>query len=140
MATIDITRNHTLPIQDAKLKAEELAKGMAEKFGIDWKWDGNTIKFDAPSGTAKGTKGEVSVTEKSVRVAIDWQTARVRFAILVCSFWPGATARPCRIVDANRGFLTTSDSVWPFLTIASASATIPGYAGDRSCGVQQRWN
>ncbi|MBX3186981.1 MAG: polyhydroxyalkanoic acid system family protein [Labilithrix sp.] len=71
MATIDISRSHTLAIDDAKKKAEELAKGMAEKFGIDWKWDGNTIRFDAPSGAAKGTKGEVSVTEKSVRVAID---------------------------------------------------------------------
>lgn len=71
MATIDITRAHTLPIDDAKKKAEELAKGMADKFGIEWKWEGNTIRFDAPSGAAKGTKGEVAVTEKDVRVAID---------------------------------------------------------------------
>lgn len=71
MATIDITRAHTLPLDDAKKKAEELAKGMADKFGIEWKWEGNTIRFDAPSGAAKGTKGEVAVTEKDVRVAID---------------------------------------------------------------------
>ena len=71
MSTIDITRQHTLPIEAAKQKAEELAKGMAEKFGIDWKWDGDTIRFDAPKGAAKGTKGEVAVTDKSVRVAID---------------------------------------------------------------------
>jgi putative polyhydroxyalkanoate system protein len=71
MATIDITRSHTLPIDDAKGKAEELAKSMEQKFGIHWKWDGNTIRFDAPGGAAKGTKGEVAVTDKSVRVAID---------------------------------------------------------------------
>ena len=71
MATIDITRDHKLSLDDAKKKAEELAKGMAEKFGIDWKWEGNSIRFDAPSGAAKGTKGEVAVTDKSVRVAID---------------------------------------------------------------------
>ena len=71
MATIDIKRAHSLPIEDAKKKAEELAKGMESKFGIVWKWDGNSIRFDAPSGAAKGTKGEVAVTEKEVRVAID---------------------------------------------------------------------
>ncbi len=71
MATIDITRNHSLPIQDAKTKAEELAKSMADKFAIQWKWEGDTIRFDAPSGAAKGTKGEVAVTDKTVRVAID---------------------------------------------------------------------
>jgi len=71
MATIDIKRAHSLPLDDAKKKAEELAKGMEQKFGLVWKWDGNTIRFDAPSGAAKGTKGEVAVTEKDVRVAID---------------------------------------------------------------------
>ena len=71
MATIDIKRAHSLPIDDAKKKAEELAKGMESTFGIVWKWEGNSIKFDAPSGAAKGTKGEVAVSEKDVRVAID---------------------------------------------------------------------
>lgn len=71
MATIDITRNHSLSLDDAKKKAEDLAKGIADKFGIQWKWDGNTIRFDATSGAAKGTKGEVSVSDKNVRVAID---------------------------------------------------------------------
>ncbi len=71
MATIDITKNHALPIEDAKKKAEDLARGMEQKFGIQWKWDGNTIRFDAPSGAAKGTKGEVAVSTQQVRVAVD---------------------------------------------------------------------
>ncbi len=71
MATIDITREHKLSLDDAKKKAEELAKGMADRCGIEWKWEGNTIRFDAPSGKAKGTKGEVAVSDKNVRVAID---------------------------------------------------------------------
>jgi putative polyhydroxyalkanoate system protein len=71
MATIDITHAHTLPLDQAKLKAEEVAKGMEQKLGIQWKWSGDTIQFDAPSGAAKGTKGELKVTEKDVRVAID---------------------------------------------------------------------
>ncbi len=71
MATIDITKNHALPLDDAKRKAEELAKGMEQRFGIVWKWVGDTIRFDAPTGAAKGTKGEVSVSGSNVRVAID---------------------------------------------------------------------
>lgn len=71
MATIDITKSHALSKDDAKKKAEELARSMEEKFSIVWRWDGDTIRFDAPSGAAKGTKGEVAVTDKDVRVAID---------------------------------------------------------------------
>ncbi len=71
MATIDITKSHALSIDDAKKKAEELARNMEEKFSIVWRWEGDTIRFDAPSGAAKGTKGEVAVTDKTVRVAID---------------------------------------------------------------------
>ena len=71
MSTIDITRAHTLPLDDAKKKAEEIAKSMESRFSISWKWDGDTIRFDAPKGAAKGTKGEVAVTDKTVRVAID---------------------------------------------------------------------
>lgn len=71
MATIDIRRNHTLGIDSAKLKAEELANGMKDKLGIAWKWDGNNIKFDAPSGMAKGANGTVTVDASSIRVEID---------------------------------------------------------------------
>jgi putative polyhydroxyalkanoate system protein len=71
MATIDIARAHTLPLESARQKAEELAKGMESKLGLSWKWEGNTIHFDAPSGAAKGTKGTVAVNEREVRVAVD---------------------------------------------------------------------
>lgn len=71
MATIDITRAHSLSLDEAKKKAEDLAKSMADRLGMDWKWEGNSIRFNASSGAAKGTSGEVAVTEKSVRVAVD---------------------------------------------------------------------
>jgi putative polyhydroxyalkanoate system protein len=71
MSTIDITRAHTLSKDDAKAKAEELAKALESRFTLTWHWDGDTIRFEAPSGAAKGTKGEVAVTDKNVRVQID---------------------------------------------------------------------
>ena len=71
MSTIDVKRSHTLSKDVARTRAEELAKSMEQKFNLVWKWDGDTIKFDAPSGAAKGTKGTVSVTNDEVRVQID---------------------------------------------------------------------
>jgi putative polyhydroxyalkanoate system protein len=71
MATIDITRKHALSKDEAKKRAEEFAKSMEARFALQWRWVGDAIRFDAPSGAAKGTKGEVAVTEKDVRVQID---------------------------------------------------------------------
>ena len=71
MATIDISRPHSLSLDDAKKKAEELAKGMADRLGMEWKWEGSAIRFNASSGAAKGTSGEVAVTDKTVRVTVD---------------------------------------------------------------------
>ena len=71
MATIDIRRVHTLDKDEAKRRAEALAKGMEDKLGIRWHWDGDRIRFDAPSGMAKGATGTVHVEPKDVRVEID---------------------------------------------------------------------
>lgn len=71
MATIDIRRQHTLSKDDAKKRAEELAKGMEDKLGIRWRWEGDVITFDAPSGAAKGATGKVTVDASSVRVEVD---------------------------------------------------------------------
>ncbi|MFO0756400.1 MAG: polyhydroxyalkanoic acid system family protein [Byssovorax sp.] len=71
MATIDIKRSHTLDKEEAKKRAEALAKGMEEKLGIRWRWEGDNISFDAPSGAAKGATGKVTVGTSEVRVEVD---------------------------------------------------------------------
>jgi putative polyhydroxyalkanoate system protein len=71
MATIDVKRSHTLPKDEARKRAEELAKSMEEKFSLVWKWAGDVIQFDAPRGAAKGTKGTVTVSDAVVHVQID---------------------------------------------------------------------
>jgi len=71
MATIDITRAHSLSKDEAKKRAEDLAKSLESKLELKWRWEGDSIRFDAPSGVAKGTKGEVAVSDKDVRVTID---------------------------------------------------------------------
>jgi putative polyhydroxyalkanoate system protein len=71
MATIEISRAHKLSKDDARQKAEELAKSMETKLGLSWSWSGDTIRFEAPSGAAKGTKGDVHVTDSTVKVSVD---------------------------------------------------------------------
>jgi putative polyhydroxyalkanoate system protein len=71
MATIDVRRSHTLPKDEAKRRAEELAKSMQQKLDLEWRWEGDHIVFEAPRGVAKGTKGTVQVSATEVRVQID---------------------------------------------------------------------
>ena len=71
MATIDISRAHTLDKDEAKRRAEALAKGLEDKLGIRWSWDGDRIRFDAPGGAAKGATGTVHVDPRDVRVEVD---------------------------------------------------------------------
>ena len=71
MSTIDVRRSHTLSKEEAKKRAEELAKSMQSRFDLDWHWQGDHIVFEAPRGAAKGTKGSVEVTANEVRVQID---------------------------------------------------------------------
>jgi putative polyhydroxyalkanoate system protein len=71
VATIDIRRPHAVGKDVAKQKAEELAKGLEAKLGIRWSWAGDAIKFDVPSGAAKGASGTVNVDASTVHVQID---------------------------------------------------------------------
>ncbi len=71
MATIDVRRNHALSKDEAKRRAEDLAKTMKQKLDLEWRWEGDRIVFEAPRGTAKGTKGTVDVTDQDVRVQIE---------------------------------------------------------------------
>lgn len=71
MATIDMRRKHSLERDDVRSRAEELARDMQRKLGIQWRWDADSIKFDTPSGAAKGVTGEVSVGASEVRIQID---------------------------------------------------------------------
>jgi putative polyhydroxyalkanoate system protein len=71
MATIDVRRSHALPKEEAKKRAEVLARSMQQRLDLEWHWEGDRILFEAPRGAAKGTKGSVDVNESEVRVLID---------------------------------------------------------------------
>ncbi len=71
MATIEVRRSHKLPIEQARQRAEELAKSLEDKLGLTWKWEGDRLVFSAPHGAAKGTQGSVEVGKDDVSVKID---------------------------------------------------------------------
>ncbi|MGA2450390.1 MAG: polyhydroxyalkanoic acid system family protein [Polyangiaceae bacterium] len=71
MATIDIRKTHTLTIDDAKKRAEQIATSMDQKLDLEWHWEQDRIVFAATRGMARGTRGSVDVSASDVRVQID---------------------------------------------------------------------
>jgi len=71
MATIEVRRSHKLSIDDARQRAEELAKSLEQKLGLKWRWEAHRLVFSAPSGAARGTEGSVEVSPSEVTVKID---------------------------------------------------------------------
>lgn len=63
MSTIDIHAYHTLSHEDALNAADDLSIDLAEKFGIDYGWDDETIHFERP-----GVHGQIAVKENELRI------------------------------------------------------------------------
>ena len=72
MATIDIRRAHTLDKDEAKRRAEALAKGMEEKLGIRWRWEGDKIALRRRRAARPRARPAPSTwSPKEVRVEVD---------------------------------------------------------------------
>jgi len=71
MATIELRRSHSLPIEEARKRAEDLARSLEGKLGLEWRWEGDRLVFEAPRGAAKGTRGAVGVAVNEISVEID---------------------------------------------------------------------
>lgn len=52
-----------MPLQDAQSAADALAQDLAEKFDIDYGWDGEFIHFERP-----GVDGSIEVSEKVIHI------------------------------------------------------------------------
>lgn len=71
MATIRVERPHALGLPRARALAEELARALAARAGIEWRWEGDRMSLAAPSGPARGTRGRVRVEPSAVRVEVE---------------------------------------------------------------------
>jgi putative polyhydroxyalkanoate system protein len=63
MSSIDIRRKHSRPLKEAKASVERVAQHIAEKFDVEYGWDGNTLLFER-----SGVDGHIAVTGKEVHV------------------------------------------------------------------------
>lgn len=63
MSHIDIRRKHTRTLNDARAAIERVAEHLAEKFDVEYGWDGNTMEF-----SRGGVDGHIAVSAKDVHV------------------------------------------------------------------------
>lgn len=71
MSGIDIRHSHTLPPARARKAVEEVAIRLGEKFGLDYRWEGDTLHF-----VRSGVDGRIALTPKQLRV-----TAKLGFLL-----------------------------------------------------------
>ncbi|HBD19730.1 MAG TPA: polyhydroxyalkanoic acid synthase [Arenimonas sp.] len=63
MSHIDIRRKHTRSIKDARAAIERVAEHLAEKFDVEYGWDGDTMEF-----SRGGVDGHIALSAKEVHV------------------------------------------------------------------------
>jgi putative polyhydroxyalkanoate system protein len=66
MARISVERAHDLGKEGARAKAETLVQKLADQYGLEPQWSGDTVKLKR-----SGVKGEVAVGEKSIKVDVE---------------------------------------------------------------------
>lgn len=63
MPTIDIRRPHLLSIDEARAVVDKVAARMHEKFGMEGRWQDDTLLF-----TRSGVKGSIAVGSDAIHV------------------------------------------------------------------------
>ena len=63
MSQIDVRARHHMSRDDAQSAADELACDLAQKFDIDYGWEGDHIHFER-----SGVNGVITVREQEIRI------------------------------------------------------------------------
>ena len=66
MSQINVRARHSMSEEEAQNAADDLAADLAEKFDIEYGWDGDLIHFDRP-----GVHGKITVRENEIRIKAD---------------------------------------------------------------------
>ena len=63
MPSIDLRQPHQLPLAEARARVDRVAARMHEKFDMDSRWEGDTLRF-----SRSGVKGSITVAASEVTV------------------------------------------------------------------------
>jgi putative polyhydroxyalkanoate system protein len=66
MPKIDIRRPHQLSMAEARAVVDKVAARMREKFGMEGKWQGDSLEF-----SRSGANGSIAVGEDSIQVVVE---------------------------------------------------------------------
>jgi putative polyhydroxyalkanoate system protein len=66
MADINITRAHSLGLDDGRTAVGRVAQKLEEKLGVEAQWNDNTLQFDG-----QGADGHIEVEADAVHIAIN---------------------------------------------------------------------
>ena len=66
MPSIDIQHAHSLPHAKARKAVQEVADKLSERFGIQYEWAGDTLRFNR-----SGVDGMIALAGTSLRVTAD---------------------------------------------------------------------
>lgn len=65
MATISASRNYTLSREEVRVAAEELARELRSKYGLRYRWQGDTATF-----SGSGVDGTLSIDKDTIGLKI----------------------------------------------------------------------
>ena len=63
MAGIDIRHAHSLPMAKARKAVEQVARKLADRFDMEYEWDGDTLNF-----ARSGVDGKIALKPEQLRV------------------------------------------------------------------------
>ena len=66
LATIEIVRDHTLGEERAHEAVQSIAERMESEIGIDYRWEGSTLKFKRT-----GARGRIRVSDCKIKLEVN---------------------------------------------------------------------
>jgi putative polyhydroxyalkanoate system protein len=70
MATIEIKRSHSVPLEELKKKLDGMSGSLEAKYSVKGHWAGEDMLLEG-SGMARGVKGRIRVDATQVLVELD---------------------------------------------------------------------